>query len=179
MMFPHDRKNVTINQITYHPPRASISLDNMISTINNASFSLDTIAPRIFKYASMLGIYQGYPPFPSPNFVFVLSLEEIETPSPQSPSPIEFLPQQNIQYVTPPLGTPQTPNLLTQFLNVPFLFPPPRIIFTLVMSTPQLPSLTLGILFWYLNPPHPETRPHIHICMDLINFYGSSHFVTS
>lgn len=45
MMFPRDWKVVTIDQIVYHPPGASNSLENVISAVNNATFLNQTIGP--------------------------------------------------------------------------------------------------------------------------------------
>lgn len=39
------------------------------------------------------------------------------------------------------------------FRQIPFLFPPPRVYSTPIMSTLSLPNITLGILVWYNDPP--------------------------
>jgi hypothetical protein len=44
--------------------------------------------------------------------------------------------------------------------QVPFLFPPPGVVGTVVMAIMNLLGLTLGIPVWYLDPPAP-TPPSV------------------
>ena len=73
MMFLHDEKVVNIDYIINHPLGASNSPNNMISTINNATFSNQIVGLGIFKDASLLGIYQKDPPLSLPRSVYILS----------------------------------------------------------------------------------------------------------
>ena len=62
MMFPHDRKIMTVDQLTYHDPQGLMTLSNMIpktdSTIDVTSTSpLLFVGPRLFVDTSMMASF--------------------------------------------------------------------------------------------------------------------------
>jgi hypothetical protein len=64
MMFPHNGKIVTIDQITNYEPNHSSNIDNilpLVCTSSNSYLVID-MGPRIFKDPSLLGEYYGAPP---------------------------------------------------------------------------------------------------------------------
>jgi hypothetical protein len=62
IMFPHNGKIVTIDQVTHYEPNPSASLDNILPLIHNDVYPLVEMGPGIFKYPSLLGTYHGAPP---------------------------------------------------------------------------------------------------------------------
>jgi len=65
MMFPHEGKVVTIDQLTYYEPRSPENLDNVLpNLLGKASVSTYVnIRPDIFKDSSLLGTYASPPPY--------------------------------------------------------------------------------------------------------------------
>jgi hypothetical protein len=64
MMFPHNRKIVTIDQITHYEPNHSANTDNILPLVRTSSdvYSVIEMGPRIIKDPSFLGTYHGAPP---------------------------------------------------------------------------------------------------------------------
>jgi hypothetical protein len=63
MMFPHNGKIVTIDQITHYEPNHSANIDNILPLVHNSlyDYSLIDMGPIIFKDPSFLGAYHGAP----------------------------------------------------------------------------------------------------------------------
>jgi hypothetical protein len=64
MIFPHNGKVVTVDQLTHYEPFPSTYLDNILPLIMAHSdiSPVVEIDPRIFQDPSLLGTYQGDPP---------------------------------------------------------------------------------------------------------------------
>jgi hypothetical protein len=69
MMFPHNGKIVTINQLTHYEPNHSANIDNILPLVRTSSddFSVIDMGPGIFKDPSLLGAYHGAPPLLHPS----------------------------------------------------------------------------------------------------------------
>jgi hypothetical protein len=69
MMFPRNGKIVTIDQLTHYEPNHSTNIDNILPLIDVRSddFTVANIGPGLFQDPSMLGTYQGAPPFLNPS----------------------------------------------------------------------------------------------------------------
>jgi hypothetical protein len=61
MMFPHNGKIVTIDQVSHYEPNPSSNIDNILPLIHTChdTYPLVEMGPRIFKYSSLLGTYHG------------------------------------------------------------------------------------------------------------------------
>jgi hypothetical protein len=64
MMFPHNEKIVTINQVSHYEPNPSSNIDNILPFVhtNPDAYPLIEMGPKIFKDPSLLGTYHGAPP---------------------------------------------------------------------------------------------------------------------
>jgi hypothetical protein len=69
MMFPHNEKIVTIDQLTHYKPNHSANIDNILPLVCTIpdSFSVIENGPRIFKNPSLLTTYHGAPPLLNPS----------------------------------------------------------------------------------------------------------------
>jgi hypothetical protein len=110
MMFPHNGKIITIDQITHYEPNHSTNIDNILPLVHTSSdaYSLIDMGPRIFKDPSLLGAYHGAPPLIHPSTqVCVISSNGTDTgdtipPTEASPHldvpPVEeILPQDSLR----------------------------------------------------------------------------------
>jgi hypothetical protein len=82
IMFPHNGKIVTIDQVSHYEPNPSANLDNILPLIhtNQDTYPLIEMGPRIFKDPSLLGAYHGAPPLLRPdNQVCIISSNETHT----------------------------------------------------------------------------------------------------
>jgi hypothetical protein len=63
MMFPHNGKIVTIDQVSHYKPNPSANIDNILPLIHMShdAYPLVEMGPRIFKDPSLLGTYHGAP----------------------------------------------------------------------------------------------------------------------
>jgi hypothetical protein len=79
IMFPHNGKIVTIDQVTHYEPNPSASLDNMLPLIhtNQDVYPLIEMGPGIFKDPSLLGTYHGAPPLLPPSQVCGVSSKKL------------------------------------------------------------------------------------------------------
>jgi hypothetical protein len=61
MMFPHNGKIITIEQVSHCMPNPSSNIDNILPLVhtNSNAYPLIEMAPRIFKDPSLLGTYHG------------------------------------------------------------------------------------------------------------------------
>jgi hypothetical protein len=69
MMFPHNGKIVTIDQVSHYEPNPSSNIDNILPFvhINPEAFPLIKMGLIIFKDPSSLGTYHGAPPLIHPS----------------------------------------------------------------------------------------------------------------
>jgi hypothetical protein len=123
MMFPHNGKIVTIDQLTHYEPNHSANIDNILPLVHASSdaFPVIDIGPGIFKDPSLLGTYHGAPPLLNPSIsaqVCVVSSNGTDirdnTPLTEAPPHIEVppvgepLPQEFPENTTTPL-VPDSP----------------------------------------------------------------------
>jgi hypothetical protein len=188
IMFPHNGKIVTIDQVSHYEPNPSANLDNILPLIhtNKDVYPLVEMGPGIFKDPSLLGTYHGAPPLLPPSQVCVVSSKETQqedTHPPQEASVIPDvstvaapLPQEppahsstpTVHESTPPQGPSPiwetVPRPLTQ---IPFFYPPPGIEAFQVAATLTLPNMVLAIPVWYLHPPEMVPRPQAGLPMTI------------
>jgi hypothetical protein len=82
MMFPHNGKVITINQVSHYEPNQSSNIDNILPLVTTSfdAYPLMDMAPRIFKDPSLLGAYHGAPSLIHPSTqVCVISSNGTET----------------------------------------------------------------------------------------------------
>jgi hypothetical protein len=178
MMFPHNGKIVTIDQITHYEPNHSTNIDNILPLVRTSSdaYSVIDMGPRIFKDPSLLGAYHGAPPLlhPSTQVCVVSSngtryqrhYSSHEAPPHIEVPPVgELLPQEFPENPTAPLipDSPPPPPLQGKIpvwetvpqaiTQIPFFYPPPGVQAFQVVATLTLPNMVLSIPVWYLHPP--------------------------
>jgi hypothetical protein len=79
MMFPHNGKIITIDQVSHYEPNPSANINNILPLIHTShdTYPLNEMGPGIFKDPSLLGTYHGAPPLLHPsNQVCVISSNE-------------------------------------------------------------------------------------------------------
>jgi hypothetical protein len=82
MMFPHNGKIVTIDQVSHYEPNPSANIDNILPLIHTShdAYPLIEMGPGIFKDPSLLGTYHGAPPLLHPaNQVCIISSKGTHT----------------------------------------------------------------------------------------------------
>jgi hypothetical protein len=180
IMFPHNEKIVTIDQVSHYEPNPSANLDNILPLIhtNKDTYPLIEMGPGIFKDPSLLGTYHGAPPLLPPNQVCTISSDETHTEDarppqeasviadvstvaePLQPEPPAHSSTPSVHESTPPQGPSPIwetfPRPLTQ---IPFFYPPPSIEAFQVATTLTLPNMVLAIPVWYLHPPEMVPCP--------------------
>jgi hypothetical protein len=69
MMFPHNGKIVTIDQVSHYEPNPSANIDNILPLIHTShdTYPLVEMGHGIFKDPSLLGTYHGAPPLLHPS----------------------------------------------------------------------------------------------------------------
>jgi hypothetical protein len=186
IMFPHNGKIVTIDQVSHYEPNPSANVDNILPLIhtNQDIYPLVEMGPGIFKDPSLLGTYHGAPPLLPPNQVCVVMSNKThmgDTHPPQEASaspnvstvvaPLPSEPPANlstptVHESTPPQGPSPiwetVPQPLTQ---IPFFYPPPGVEAFQVAATLTLPNMVLAIPVWYLHPPEMVPRPQAGLPM--------------
>jgi hypothetical protein len=85
MMFAHNGKIITIDQVSHYKPNHSANIDNIMPLVHTSydAYSLIDMPPRIFKDPSLLGAYHGEPPLRHPSTqvcVYFLMQFSLETP---------------------------------------------------------------------------------------------------
>jgi hypothetical protein len=189
IMFPHNGKIVTIDQVLHYESNPSTNLDNILPLIhtNKDVYPLVEMGPGIFKDPSLLGTYHGAPPLLPPNQVCVVSSDRthpedahptqeasvipdvstVAAPLPQEPPMHSSTPTD--QKTTPPQGPNPiweiVPRPLTQ---IPFFYPPPSIEAFQVAATLTLPNMVLAIPVWYLHPPEMVPHPQAGLPMTIL-----------
>jgi hypothetical protein len=180
IMFPHNGKIVTIDQVSYYEPNPSANFDNVLPLIhtNQDVYPLVEMGPGIFKDPSLLGTYHGAPPLLPPNQVCIVTSNQthMEDTRPPQEAPVipdvsavaASLPQEppmnsstpTVHESTPPPGPnpiwETVPRPLTQ---IPFFYPPPGVEAFQVAATLTLPNMVLEIPLWYLRSPEMVPRP--------------------
>jgi hypothetical protein len=70
MMFPHNGKIVTIDQLTHYEPNHSTNITNIIPLVHviPTDFPVANNGPQLFQDPPMMGTCQGTPPFLNPSF---------------------------------------------------------------------------------------------------------------
>jgi hypothetical protein len=188
IMFPHNGKIVTIDQVTHYEPNPSTSLDNILPFIhtNQDIYPLVEMGPGIFKDPSLLGTYHEAPPLLPPSQVCIVSTKDklqentdppqeasvipdvspVAAPLPQEPPANSSTPA---VHESTPLQGPNpiwetVPRPLTQIL---FFYPPPGVEAFQVAATLTLPNMVLAIPMWYLHPPEMVPRPQAGLPMTI------------
>jgi hypothetical protein len=107
IMFPHNGKIVTIDQVSHYKPNPSANLDNILPLIhtNKDAYPLVEMGPGIFKDPSLLGTYHGAPPLLPPNHVCIVSSNGTHTEDAHPPQEASVIP--DVSTVTASL--PQEP----------------------------------------------------------------------
>jgi hypothetical protein len=183
MMFPHNGKIITIDQVLHYEPNPSANIDNILPLIHMShdTYPLIEMGPEIFKDPSLLGTYHGAPPLlPPSNQLCVVSskITDIEDTLPpredsiisEVPPVVELPPHEPpVNSSNPPVHdftSPQghisvweiVPQAITQ---IPFFDPPPGIQDFQVAAMLTLPNMVLAILVCYLHPPEMVPRPSL------------------
>jgi hypothetical protein len=180
IMFPHNGKIVTIDQVSHYEPNPYANLDNILPLIhtNHDTYPLVEIGPGIFKDPSLLGTYHGAPPLLPPNQVCIVTSNKTHTEDAHPPQEASITPDVSIvaeplqeepyahsststvHESTPPQGPSPiwetVPRPLTQ---IPLFYPPPDVEDFWVAAMLTLPNMVLEILVWYLHPPEMVPRP--------------------
>jgi hypothetical protein len=180
IMFPHNGKIVTVDQVSYYEPNPSANVDNILPLIhtNQDVYPLIEMGPGIFKDPSLLGTYHGAPPLLPPNQVCVVTSNQthMEDTRPPQESPVipdvsavaASLPQEPPANSSTPTvhesTPPQRPNPIWETVprpltQIPFFYPPPGVEAFQVTATLTLPNMVLAIPVWYLHPPEMVPRP--------------------
>ena len=174
IMFPHNGKIVTIDQVSHYEPNPSANLDNILPLIhtNQDVYPLVEMGPVIFKDPSLLGTYHGAPPLLPPNQVCVISSKKTHTEDARPPQEASIIP--DVSVVAEPLqaeppahsstsiahesistqgNNPVLERLPQHLTQIPFFYPPPGIEAFQVAAMLTLPNMVLAIPVWYLPPP--------------------------
>jgi hypothetical protein len=183
MMFPHNGKIVTIDQVSHYEPNPSSNIDNILPLIHMShdAYPLIEMGPRIFKDPSLLGTYHGAPLLLHPsNQVCIVSSNGTHTEDTLPPIESSIIsdvplvaklpPQEPLAHsLIPPVHdstSPQehilvwetVPQAITQ---IPFFYPLLGIESFQVAARLTLPNMVLAILVWYLHPPEMVPRPSL------------------
>jgi hypothetical protein len=69
MILPHNRKIITIDQVSHYEPNHSTNIDKILPLVCTSSdaYPLMDMGPKIFKDPSLLGEYHGPPPLIHPS----------------------------------------------------------------------------------------------------------------
>jgi hypothetical protein len=119
IMFPHNGKIVTIDQLTHYEPNPSASLDNILPLIhtNQDVRPFIEMGPGMFKDPSLLGTYHGAPPLLPPHQVCGVSSQNTLTEDTLSPQEASVIP--DISPVAAPLSQESPANLSTPIVHEP------------------------------------------------------------
>jgi hypothetical protein len=94
IMFPHNKKIVTIDQVSHYEPNPSANIDNILPLIhtNKEAYLLIKMGLGIFKDPALLGTYHGAPPLLPPNHVCVVSSNRTHTEDAHPPQEASVIP---------------------------------------------------------------------------------------
>jgi hypothetical protein len=121
MMFPHNGKIITIDQVSNYEPNPSSNIDNILPFIhtNLDAYPLIDMGPIIFKDPSLLGTYHKAPPLLHPSAqVCVVSSNETTTETNLSPIEASFIPDILLVAKLLPQESPRT-NLAQPIVDLP------------------------------------------------------------
>jgi hypothetical protein len=182
MMFPHNGKIITINQVSHYEPNPLSNINNILPFIhtNLDAYPLIEMGPRIFKDPSLLGTYHGAPPLLHPSTqACVVSSNGMTTETNLSPTEASFIPDIPLVVELLPQESPGTnlarpiPNLPQGQISVwetvpksitqiPLFYPPLGVQSFQVVVTLTLPNMVLEIPVWYLHPPEMVPQPSLN-----------------
>jgi hypothetical protein len=152
IMFPHNGKIVTIDQVTHYEPNPSASLDNILPLIHTTQdvHPFIEMGPGMFKDPSLLGTYHGAPPLLSPHQVCGVSSQQTLTEDTLSPQEASVIP--DVSPVAAPLSqeSPANSSMPTVHETSPPQGPNP------IWET--VPRPLTQIPFFYPPPPPPESK---------------------
>jgi hypothetical protein len=183
MMFPHNGKIITIDQVSHYEPNNSSNINNILPLVCTSSnaYPLMDMGCRIFNDPSLLGAYHGESFLIHPSAqVCVISCNGTKNGDticpieafalPNIPIVEETLSQEFIENPTTPLipdfTLPQVqilvwekiPQAITQ---IPFFYPPTGVQAFQVATMLTLPNMVFTILVWYLHPPMIVPQPSL------------------
>jgi hypothetical protein len=182
IMFPHNGKIVTIDQVSHYEPNPSANLDNILPLIhtNKDTYPLVEMGPGIFKDPSLLGTYHGAPPLLPPNQVCVILSNGTHTEDARPPQEASVIPDVSIvatplqpeppahsststvhESMSPQGQSPVWETIPQPLTQIPFFYPPPSIEAFQVAAMLTLPNMVLAIPVWYLHPPAMVPRPSL------------------
>jgi hypothetical protein len=98
MMFPHNGKIITIDQVSHYDPNHSSNIDNISPLVHTSSdaYPLMDMGPIILKDTYFWGAYHGAPPFIHPSTqvcaIYSNGIETRDTIPPIEASPPLFVP---------------------------------------------------------------------------------------
>jgi hypothetical protein len=95
LMFTHNGKIITIDQVSHYKPNPSSNIDNILPFIhtNLDAYPLIKMGPRIFKDPSLLGNYHRAPPLLHPSAqVCVVTSNKMTTITNLPPTKASFIP---------------------------------------------------------------------------------------
>jgi hypothetical protein len=109
MMFPHNGKIVTIDQVSHYEPNPSANIDNILPLIHTShdAYPLIKMGLGIFKDPYLLGTYHGAPPLLRPsNQVCVVSSNGTHTEDTLPPTEISIISDVPLVATPPPQEPP-------------------------------------------------------------------------
>jgi hypothetical protein len=146
MMFPHNGKIITIDQVSHYKPNHSSNIDKILPLVCTSydTYPLTEMGPKIFKDPSLLGAYHGAPSLVHLSAqLCVIYFDGTETgdtipptkasPFPDVPLMEQILPQESPENPTTPLildfTLPQGQILVWEIVpqaitEIPFFYPP-------------------------------------------------------
>jgi hypothetical protein len=87
MLFPHNGKIITIDQITNQEPNQLGHIDNILPLVHSSTDLVPIIDVKLglFQYLSLMGTYQVFPNLnPTTTIVFIIMTNGEEMPNPPS-----------------------------------------------------------------------------------------------
>jgi hypothetical protein len=167
MMFPHNGKIITIDQVSHYEPNPSSNIDNILPFVhtNPDSYPLIEMGPKNFKDPSLLRTYHGAPLLIHPSAqVCLVSTNGTTTEDTLPPTEASFIPEVALVTELQPQESPGTcstlpipdlplpqghipvwetvPQAITQ---IPFFYPPLSVQAFQVAATLTLPNMVLAI----------------------------------
>jgi hypothetical protein len=175
MMFSHNGKIITIDQVSHYKPNPSANIDNILPLVHThlETYPLIEMGPRIFKDPSLLGTYHGVLLLLHPsNQLCIISSNGIDIEDTLPPREASIISDVPLVTKLPPHEPPansSTP-LVHDFISpqghilvwetvpqaitqIPFLYPPPCVKSFQVAAMLTLLNMVLAIPIWYLHPP--------------------------
>jgi hypothetical protein len=183
MMFPHNGKIVTIDQLTHYEPNHPANIGNIVPLVHvfPNDFPVAHNGSRLFQDPPMVSTCQETQPFLNPSFsaqVCVISSKGTDMkdtlPSreasiisnvplvaelpPHEPPANSSTPPLH-EFTSPPGHIPVWETVPQAITRTPFFYPPPGIKAFQVATTLTLPNMVLALPVWYLHPPAMVPQP--------------------